>query len=300
MIKRLLLMVVMSMALPAAIEAQLRNPAAYDRYLLPVHTITNGAGGRWIVQWWVRNDGDTPADVFPFALGCGLPPPPVPGGPLAFILGYPAVPPATTATCLVGDVLPSFPATGFVPVRGSVGVFLYLEKSRPQLSVSGSLAWQPDRLPMGEAAPLRAVPERAFRIGRGSVFPVPVIAGERYALRIYALPETLGSGDVTVRIYEMQPQFVTRREERLIATFQSAFRLPDASLFPCTGCDVPPVQLAPAILELFDLPVPPAGSVLQSPMRVEITPASPNVRWWAVLSATENLTHRVKLFQPAD
>lgn len=69
------------------------------------------------------------------------------------------------------------------------------------------------------------------------------------------------------------------------------------SLAPCLEpCDVPDVPLAPAIYQLFDVPRPARDPELQSPMRVEISPASPNVRWWAMVSVTDNATQRIRLF----
>jgi hypothetical protein len=98
----------------------------------------------------------------------------------------------------------------------------------------------------------------------------------------------------------MQPQSSPRVDEELIATMSGAFAEQDASLPPCAGsCDVPQVPLAPAIYQLFNLPTPSRGFRFQSPIRVEISPDSPDVRWWAVVSATDNLTQRVRLFQPS-
>ena len=270
-----------------------RRPSQYDRLLLPVHQSVAGDEGIWRVQWWVRNEGDVPVDVFPLALGCGLPGPGP--DPAVFILRRPAVPPNHTVSCLAGDALPSFVVPPHVPVRGSVGAFLYVEKSENRLSVSGSVGWEsPAQGPDPEH--LQAVSETAFHRGTASVLPVPIAPNTRYALRVYALPETVDARAITIRLYEIQPDGVVRPEERLIATIAGELRLQDPSLAPCfQPCDIPDVPLAPAVYQLFDLPRP-ERHLFQSPMRVEISPASPNVRWWAMVSASHNSTQRIRLF----
>lgn len=294
--RRSLLILIAAIAVTNA-DAQVRRASDYDRLLLPFHASVAGVQGRWRVQWWLRNDGTVPVDAFPLALGCGLPPPPAPDPPV-FIVARPAVRPSQTLSCPAGDALPSVPVPGYIPVRGSVGAFLYVEKGQKQLTVSGTVGWEP---PFETVDPpqLHAVPESAFRCGTGSVLPVPIAPDTRYALRIYALPETLDSNRIVIRVFEMQPQFSPRSEERLIATVAGELALQGASLPPCSGpCDLPQVPLAPAIYQLFDLPKPERGFQFQSPMRVEISPESPNVQWWAVVSATDNPTQRIRLFQP--
>lgn len=193
----------------------------------------------------------------------------------------------------------SFPVPADIPVRGSIGAFLYIEKGQNELTVSGTVGWEPSLETVAHPQ-LQAIPESAFRYGTGSILPVPIASDTRYALRVYALPETLGSSGIVIRFFEMQPQFSPRSEEELIATVSGAFAEQDASLPPCVGsCDVPLVTLAPAIYQMFELPKPERGFRFQSPMRVEISPESPHVRWWAVVSATDDLTQRVLLFQPS-
>lgn len=296
--RRSVLILVMAAALPNA-EAQDRQPSKYHRLLLPFHASVSGQGGRWVVEWWLRNDGSLSADAFPAAFGCGLPPPPMPGGPAVFIVPYPSLGPQQTLSCLAGDARPSFPVPAFVPVRDSVGAFLHVEKQARRLTVSGSLGWQSAKGKV-EPAQLTAIPESSFVSGTRSVLPVFVASDSRYALRVYALPETIDSPRLTIRIFEMQPQFVIRTEERLISTVSGDLVPQAASLPPCSGpCDVPQVELAPAIFQLFQLPKPAAGFLFPSPMRIEISPESPNLRWWAVVSATDNRTQGVRLYQPS-
>jgi len=273
--------------------AQDRQPSQYERLLLPVHQSVAGAQGSWRVQWWVRNDGDGPVDVFPLALGCGLPGPGP--DPAVHILRRPAIPANHTISCLAGDALPSFVSPPHVPVRGSVGAFLYLEKGADRLNVSGAVGWV-SRDVSPEPEHLQAISETVFHRGAASILPVPISLNARYALRVYALPETVDAHAITIRFYEIQPNGVVAPEERLLATISGEFELQAPSLAPCRQpCDIPDVPLAPAIYQLFDLPRP-AKHVFQSPMRVEISPVSPNVRWWAMVSATDNSTQSIRLF----
>lgn len=277
----------------ARADAQDRRAPEYERLLLPVHESIARGQGVWQVQWWVRNDGEAAVDVFPLALGCGMPGPEP--DPPVFILGRPAVPPSHTVSCLAGDALPSFPVPPHVPIRGSVGAFLYVEKGDNRLNVSGSVGWvSPAMGPDPEH--VKAVSETAFQRGTASVLPVPITPNTRYALRIYALPETVDDRAMTIRFYEIQPDGVFRPEERLVATIVGELELQNPSLTPCVQpCDIPDVPLAPAIYQLFDLPRP-ERHLFQSPMRIEISPASADVRWWAMVSATDNSTQRIRLF----
>ncbi len=281
----------------ALAEGPIGAAPEYDRFLLPFHASVPAFDGFWRVQWWLRNDGDAPVDAFPVALNCGLPPPPTPLGPPVFIVPPPAVGAHSTLSCLQGDALPSFPIPGSIPVRDSVGAFLYVEKAREQMSVSGSVVWQ-GGVESVEPAQLRAVPDSAFRKGAASILPIAVAPNARYAIRVYALPETLDAKELTIRVFEMQPQPTFRPEERLITTISGELAVPEASLPPCRGrCDLPEVALAPAIYQFFGLPIPERGFQFQSPMRVEISPESPNVRWWALVTATNNMTQQIQLFE---
>lgn len=290
---RLILLAVFAELAAAGAGAQNRAPSEYDRLLLPVHQSVAGAQGTWRVQWWARNEADVPVDAFPLALGCGLPGPGP--DPAVFILRRPAVPPNHTISCLAGDSRPSFVVPPHIPVRGSVGAFLYVEKGDNRLNVSGSIGWE-SRDGGSDPEHLQAVSEAAFHRGEASVLPIPINPNTRYAVRVYALPETVDARAITIRVYEMQPDGLVRPEERLVATIGGELELQRPSLAPCfQPCDIPDVPLAPGIYQLFDLPRPEKHQ-FQSPMRVEISPASPNVRWWAMVSATENSTQGIRLF----
>ena len=76
---------------------------------------------------------------------------------------------------------------------------------------------------------------------------------------------------------------------------------PDSQSFraQCAApCDVPFVPYKPAIAEISLGAL--LGNAKESAVRVEIEPASPNVRFWAVISATSNSADQVQLFPLSD
>jgi len=214
-----------------------RDPAKYARVLLPFSTAVPGSNGAWFVSWWIRNDADVAADVFPLAFGCGLCPPDY-GLPY---LPNPSAQPHRTISTFAGDALPSFQFPAFMPVQSDrPGALLYVESAHlPQITITGSVEWR--QYPAhGNAAALMAIPESLMLNGTGNIDAVPHIDGTRYALRIYALPESVGDGRVTVNVYEMQ-QIGFAPPELLLRTVDLALVVPNATLPRCA----PPYDLTP-------------------------------------------------------
>lgn len=293
--RRLITFLLFAAAMAAHAQAP-RVPSQYTRVLLPFHASVPAGSGTWFVQWWFRNDGQAPADVFPLAALCGLPPP---GGGV-FVFRNPSLPAETTLTCLAGDALPSFPVPPSVPVLSTApGAFVYVESAARQVRISGTIQlFSPMR--NGAAAALNAIPEASFLAGKRSILPVPLTAGRRYAIRVYALPETLQvSPRVQVRIYDLQPQTSMAPYEELAATIPLELSTPPSGLRPCLGpCDLPDVGYVPAVAEAFQI-APPLGFMQRTTLRVEIVPESESLRWWAVVSATDNATNDVSLYEPS-
>ncbi|HEY0142365.1 MAG TPA: hypothetical protein VGF48_15810 [Thermoanaerobaculia bacterium] len=268
-----------------------RNPADYTRVLLPVHRSVSASYGGWTVQWHFRNEGKSAADVFPLAWMCGLPLP----GPGVSIIGKPALPPERTMLCHAGDVIPSPLVPPSVPiVSDRPGAFLYVETAAiDQVTIGGSLNWVTFGSPKAAApAQLRAVPEGEFLRGTRSILSVPKVSGSRYALRIYALPETAQGARVTVRVYDIRSARQTA-EETLLSTTTLTLDPPTGAVAPCFGgCDLPAAGYLPATAQLFDF----IGGG-ETSLRIEIEPDSDALRWWAVLSST-SVTNDVGIFTP--
>jgi hypothetical protein len=298
MLTRLLLVLVVCVPLFAQMP---RAAGDYVRYLLPFHASTSSANGTWFVDWWIRNEGEVAADAFPLAFRCGLPPPPGPEGPRVFMLGRPALPAKTTVSCLVGDVLPSTPVPPTVPVvSASSGAFVYVESAHARnVTFGGNVRWFGIGR-NGAAASLRAVPAGSFLSGARSIMPVPAMPERRYAIRVYALPESLAAGArAELRVYEMSPADVVRPEEQLRHTAAIELRVPESRVLPClNACDIPPLGYVPAVAEVFGLPIADNRGRI-STLRFEIVPESPSLRWWAVVSATDNVNHDIAVWEPA-
>lgn len=277
----------------AASSPQKRDPQNYTRLLIPFHQSVAAATGIWNVHWWIHNDSDTAVDAFPLAVGGGLPPPPGPEGPRAYVLSSPAIAPRSTPHGTYGDVVPFNPAPPVIPVAtAGPGAFLYVESAHlGKLAIGGSLQFN-----NGPATALHAVPEASFSNGTRSILPIPLFTGSRYALRIYALPETAGNSRVTVRIYDMQA-LSFGPSEPLVATIAASLVVPESRVLPCLDpCDLPSVSYAPASVQIFDI-ARREPSAFFSTLRVEIEPESPALRWWAVVSATDNSTGAVTLYE---
>ena len=280
-------------------RAQQRVAADYIRVLLPVHRSVSTPQGTWFAQLWFRNEGDVPADVFPLAARGGLPPPPLPGGPSMSLLARPSLPAQRTVTFPASDALPSVMIPPLVPVESDgVGAFVYVERARAQrIAIGGSLQWVGVGSNAQESA-LRAVRETDFLSGERNIIGVPVVQGKRYALRVYALPETLTASPlVRVRVYDMAAPSIDGNE-RLLLERVIELRVPPSRFRRCDNvCDLPDVPYVPAVAELFDLAT--MSTFWQPNIRIEIAPESPQVRWWGIVSSTDNLTNSVAIFEVA-
>jgi hypothetical protein len=269
-----------------------RDPAKYDIVLLPFSGATSGYGGVWSVEWWFHNDGDDPVDVFPLATSCGICPP----ASRISIIG--PIPRHTTPRYFPGDVLPGPVRTIVIPIEPAPpGVLLYVERGKADhLTITGFLGRStfPGSPRRSVSTALRAIPESRFRSGRQSIL-LPAVAGSRYMLRIYGLPDSFDTA-VTVRSISVSETFgIGSSEDQLLRT--DVVKL--SPTFPfydfrshCAPCDAPFVLYKPAVAEIA-LPLPP------SLVRIEIEPSSPDVKWWAVVSATSP-TDEVQFFEISD
>jgi hypothetical protein len=97
----------------------------------------------------------------------------------------------------------------------------------------------------------------------------------------------------------MQPGSSVAPHEQLISAMPVELRVPSHRVLPCLNvCDVPAVPYVPAVAEVFDLSPPPGNFGGPSTLRVEIVPESSALRWWAVVSATDNATNEITLHSP--
>jgi hypothetical protein len=287
--------VALAFLLASSMTAAERNPANYERLLLPFNLEARGANAYWHAWWWFHNDGDTTADVFPLARYCA----PFCAFPLRYSL-IDSLPPKYTYLVAGGDVLPARLGPPQSPVEGPPpGAFLYVERAKmAQLSITGFLGRTTtttfdNRRSVSSA--LRPIPESRFHSGTHSILLPSILAGSRYSLRIYALPENLDDPAITVRVIairEIVGGFVDDVDTQLSSTVIRLATPQDLDRAQCIAtCDLPHVPYRPAIAEL-----PIDAGVRTATVRIEIEPASRNVRWWAIISATDS-SDNVQLFE---
>jgi hypothetical protein len=253
----------------AASAAAQRAPEAYTKYLLPVLPFPD-----WNVEMWIRNDGNTPVDVFPLVMDrIQHPTNCVPSSNCFRIaLGAPVPPRTTLADTFAG--LTTLRYTSAVQ-RSHAGATLYVEKAgEEQLRIQMRL----------RNVEIPVVPESAFR-------PTPVSLrlqtdfGNRYTLRVYSFDDR--ETDVTVRFYTEVGNGgeSLHSEHRLRLTRQHATA--GCGIEPCPW---PALDYAPAYAAYFfdEQSVPPWL------YRVEIN-TDDDVRVWAMLSETNYATGAIRI-----
>jgi IPT/TIG domain len=132
------------------------------------------------------------------------------------------------------------------------------------------------------------VRERDLRSDAVELFPVPLDPLFRQSLRIYD-PFRTGNAQVEVRF------FVTRTGER-VATRTATLPVYERTL-PYGGVD----QSFPGLAELNNLMIDvPELAVVPSTeqLRIEVVPVTPGLRFWAMVSLTNNDTQHVTLLTP--
>jgi hypothetical protein len=278
----------------AQVSLAQRDPLKYTRYLLPFHGPTQGAGGAWIAEWWFRNEGPTAADVFPLTFGCFCP------VGYTVLRGAPAIPPQTTLLGYGGDTLPVpfYVPPGPALKTNTPGAFVYVETARrADVKVQGQIWWSGDRAL--QAVHMNAIPEDQFVTGTRSVMPVKANANTRYSVRIYALPETTTNSRVNITVYEMQPVagFVNPvPAENLLTSILTEVKIIPDDRFFCDPCDLPQIPLRAALAEVFNInAIPPTGGGRS--VRFEIRPEGAGLKYWAVVSATDNSTNNLQVYE---
>jgi len=142
------------------------------------------------------------------------------------------------------------------------------------------------RMTWGTEVPV--VRERDLRSAQIEIFPVPLNGHFRQALRIYD-PFRLGTGEVEAR-------FFAARTGELIATRTVTLAVYERSM-SFGGID----QSFPGLAEFNNLmiDVPELAAVPSTEqLRIEVVPVTPGLRFWAMVSLTNNETQHVTLLTP--
>jgi hypothetical protein len=270
--------------------SQSRNPAEYERYLVPVHTlqpIPGAYGARWETTLFFRNDTDAPVDAFPLSPNCV-------GSAFCFqtVRTEPAFPPKHHGF----DLFPSLHPVTMMPAPA--GRFLYVKGDLTMRLAVGDTS----RTPAGSTE-LPIVPELEFLAATRSILGVPLVPGTRVALRVYTADER-PEASITVRIHEMAPTPLgspshTQPPQLLAERTFTFFHDPAQDDCGFLGCPEG-VRYIPGIVQINDLhdvfpglATPPAQ---RYDLRIELIPNTPGLRYWPLVTATRDVDGFVSVY----
>lgn len=285
-------LILLVLALP--LSAQERNPADYERYLVPVHapfSIPGAYGARWQTTLYFRNESGLPLDAFPLTPSCV-------SSALCFqtVRVAPAFPLGYTGF----DIFPSLHPVGMPEAPG--GRFLYVERGgAEQLSMRLAVG-DVSRTPAGSTE-IPIVPDRAFFATTRSILGVPLVPATRVALRVYTA-DPRADARITVRIHEMSPWYPGNpahvQPPQLLAerTFTFAY---DPSQDTCGFLGCPEgVRYIPGLVQINNLydafPELATASTQPYGIRIELVPATPDLRYWPLVTATRDMDGFVSVF----
>lgn len=265
----------------------------YERLLLPVYGAFDGANGaRWATSLWLRNESDAPVDAFPLSPSCY-------SSFLCFatMRPYPAFGPRMTGYHELPFIGPFRAGT-----PSATGQFLYVERTRAhQLSVQLHIRDASRSHPLSTRLPV--VRESDFRTGKQNILGVPVTILGRLSLRIYEL-DSRPSSEFLVRFWDVLPVEVHGSviaseirffgEVRLKASYDSGAEQ-CGFLYGCPAVPYRPgfgeiANLLGAVPSLYDAATRPYG------VRIEIVPLTEGVRYWPIVSSTDDETNFVTVF----
>jgi len=283
----------LALFLTHAIAAAERPPVSeYERFLLPVYGTFNGANGaRWTTSLWLRNEGDAPVDAFPLSPTCV-------SSFLCFAMmrPYPAFEPRMTGYHGLPFIGPFRAGT-----PSATGQFLYVERARAhQLSVQLHIRDASRSRSLSTRLPV--VRESEFLTGTQNILGVPVSILSRISLRIYEL-DSRPSSEFLVRFWDVLPvethgpviwsEIRFFGEVRMKTSYEGGEQC--GFLYGCPAVPYRPgfgeiPSLLGAVPSLYDAAARPDG------VRIEIVPLTEGVRYWPLVSSTDDETNFVTIF----
>jgi hypothetical protein len=266
-------MIFMRRLLFAVLSVLAVMPAAADTLLVPVlvnREIPGAFGSLWMTRFAAANTGATPLIVHGAAPACNTD----------------CVGPITDITLAAGESLSFLPYTTmevpgkFIRVDANRAADLYVNLRVQDLSRQAS-TW-------GTQVPV--VREGAAATARIELLDVPSAGDFRSLLRVYDFDPSPGHS-VTVRVYRSRQLSDVPSADELLQETPLLLRVPsDPAMYPGYG-----------ELDISGLHIPPRqGSAPTSvvPVRIEIVPASPGLRFYAFASVTNNATQHVTIVAP--
>ncbi|HET8799150.1 MAG TPA: hypothetical protein VFO89_15785, partial [Thermoanaerobaculia bacterium] len=260
----------LTFCITAIATAQTPPAGDLERVLVPVHTVpTPGPGGAlWQTELWIVTDASE-AFVGPFRnrecppATCGPPPPPPPPPNEAF------QPPVFRAR----------------PGEAS-GILLYVRRPLSKEVTFALRIADTSRRALSEGTTIPVVRERDFIRDRPAhLLNIPAAASSRVRLRVYD-PFLIPNAAVVVRLYRANGPDLLLHEETLI------LRQPEPHpelLWP--------LPLQPAIGEI-NIRTDIAGVTDGDVLRIEVSPITEDLAFWALATITNNVTNEVTISIP--
>ena len=243
--------------------------SAYETVLLPVYLdgrVSGANGSQWQTDLWIRNDGTKPVALAPWECPPGH--------------ACPAVVPLTR-TLGAGESIQNLPAF-FRPPTANTGRLLYIWRDGAE-NVSLQLRFADvSRGALNGGTEMPVVREKDLRTKTVTLQNVPFAGPFRVLVRVFDVDH--GAAQFRLNVYAQQ---AGSGNEVLYTTTLTATT-------PQTG----DFHYEPAYAQ-FDL-----STLLQRPavwpqaFRIEVEPLTPNSRFWAFASITNNDTQLVTLVSP--
>lgn len=245
----------------------------FQRILVPVYNCRLGGvnGSSWCTDLSAFNPSDDGAVIYPVYTGW-------------------------KAGKIAGAVLPSehFVAIDllipgdFYEVAPRVGRILYVDPDHADSLRLNLRVYDRSRTTATWGTEVPLVRENELRTNAIEIFPVPTNTLFRQSLRIYDPFRTAGA--------EVEVRFYTAKTAKLITTRRVALTVYERTVYDGSA------DLSfPGLAEFNNLlaEVPELANMAYSPeLRIEIVPLTPGLRFWAMVSLTNNETQQVTLLTP--
>lgn len=263
---KFILVFILVFATTGIIAQEVPDPASMERLLIPL-ALDPGVPGAfqsfWVTELWLRNGGDRSIIVFRRDPSlCMLPICPI----------VPTVPPRTDVMIPLDRLERDLPAA-----------FLYVERTAVEEVAATLHVRDVTRQELSYGTELPIIREHELLTGQATLLAVPTDPRFRLTLRVYDVDKR--EADVRVRVLPMFPS-----SQPLVA---------DARLPYITRHDLDTARYATypgfASIDLHNKFPEIIGKGL---MRVEVIPNSPDTKFWAFISITNNETQQVTTITP--
>lgn len=245
--------------------------AQYEKVLLPIYldgTLNGANGTRWQTDFWVRNNGSTPATLAPWTCPADQ--------------VCPAVFPVTR-TLAPNEAIHNLPAFFRAPTANLSRVLFVSRKEAANVSMQLRFA-DSSRADLNGGTELPLIRENELLVSTTNMLNVPTDTRFRLMLRVYDVDNT--EARFRVNIYGLREGTSNSLEHsvELTATTSQTSEFRSEAAYAQFSLDE--FIRMPRLV-----PLPPG-------LRVEVQPLTPGSRFWTFMSATNNDTQLVTLVTP--